>query len=280
VLQIHHASVPKFGSSPYHRHESSYKFDNSEASYPHHTYYSKRRPPSKFETHDNSYISDYAEEEYDRHYYADNKLPLASADAAPLPLAYEFAKRPRTAIKEEVLNFGHRTIPLDGAVIKARKDIPEGHLHGFDKRVLEPRYPSAKHGLANHEAVSIEEEYEGGNKYGGSANYLKYADLGYVPDTPKKQHQVFVGPIDSYNDQVIPNGHKEEYLKPHPKPCHRRGHVKVWDHEIEDDSEEEAPQYNWEVREDGRHSRVKPDVRKGHASINKFKSNNGYPKYI
>jgi hypothetical protein len=102
-----------------------------------------------------------------------------------------------------------------------------------------------------------------------------------VADTPKKQHQVFVGPTDGYNDQVIPYGDKEEYLRPHQKPCHRRGHVKVWNHDIEDDSEEEASQYNWEVREDGRHSRVKPEkIRKGHTPINKFRSNRGYPKYI
>jgi hypothetical protein len=275
VFQIHPASVP---TSPYHRHESSYKFDNAEASYPHHTSYPKRRFPSKFETH-NSYISDYAEEEDDGYYYADNKLPFAPADAVPLSLAYEFVKRPGTAIKEESLNFGPRTIPKDGAVIKARKDIPEDRLHGFDIQVVEPRYPSVKYGLTNHEAASLEEEYERGIKYGGSASYLNYADLGYMPDTPKKQHQFFVGPYDSYNEQVFPYGDKEEYLRPHPKPCHWRGNVRVRNHEIENDSEE-ASQYNWEDREDGRNSLVKPEIKKGHTPINKFRSNKGYPKHI
>ena len=276
MFQIHPASVL---NSPYHRYESSYKFENAEASYPYHTSYPKRRFPSKFETHDNSYISDYAEEEDDGYYYADNKLPFAPADAVPLPLAYEFIKRPGTAVKEESLNFGPRIIPKDGAVIKARKDIPEDRLHGFDVQVVEPRYPSAKYGLANHEAASLEEEYERGIKYGGPASYLSYADLGYMPDTPKKQHQFFVGPIDSYNEQVFPYGDKEEYLRPHPKPCHRRGHVRVRNHEIEDDSEE-ASQYNWEDREDGSHSLVKPEIKKGHTPINKFRSNKGYPKHI
>ena len=198
-----------------------------------------------------------------------------------LSYPYEFAKRPRTAIKEEGLNFGPRTIPKDGAVIKAGKDIPEDRLHGFDIQVVEPRYHSGKYGLANHEAASLEEEYEGGSKYGGSASYLSYADLSYLPDSAKKQHQVLVGPIDSYNDQFIPYGDKEEYLSPHPKPCHRRGHVTVRNHEIEDDSEEEVSQYNWGDREDGRHSRIKPGkVRKGHIAINKFGLNKGYPKHI
>jgi hypothetical protein len=281
IFQIHPAPVPKFSSSPYHRHEYSYKFDNAEVPYPLHAFYPKRRGPSKFETHDNSYISDYAEEEVDGNYYADNKLPLAPADAVPLSLAYEFAKRPGTVIKEEVLNFGPRTIPKDDAVIKARKDIPEDRLHGFDKQVAEPRYPSAKYGLANHAAASLEEEYEGGSKYGGSASYLNYPDLDYVPETLKKHHQSFVGPIDSYNDQVIPYGDKEEYLRLHPKPCQRRGHMKVRNYEVEDDSEEEASQYNWEDREDGHRSRVKPEkVRNGHIPINKFRSNKGYPKHI
>lgn len=281
VFQVHPVSVSKFSSSPYHRHESSYNFDNAEASYPHHTSYPKRRLPSKFETYDNSYISGYAEEEDDGHYYADNKLPLAPADVVPLSLAYEFAKRPGTVIKEEGLNFGPRTIPKDGAVIKARKDIPEDRLHGFDVQVVEHRYPSAKYGLANHEVASLEEEYEGGSKYGGSASYLSYADLGYMPESPKKQHHFFVGPIDSYNEQVLPYGDKEEHVRPHPKPCHRRGHVRVRNHEIEDDSEEEASQYNWEDREDGRHSHVKPEkVGKGHIPVNKFRSSKGYPKYI
>ena len=90
----------------------------------------------------------------------------------PLSIAYEFVKRPWTTIKEESLNFGPRTIPKDGAVIKARKDIPEDRLHGFDIQVVEPRYPPAKYGLTNHEAASLEEEYEGGIKYGGSGSYL------------------------------------------------------------------------------------------------------------
>jgi len=281
LFQIHPLSVSKFTSSPHHRHESSYKFDNAEASYPHHTSYPKRRPPSKFETHDNSYISGYAEEEDDGYYYADNKLPFASVDVVPLSYAYEYAKRPVTAIKEEVLNFGPRTIPQDGAVIKARKDIPEDRLHGFDIQVVEPRYPSGKYGLANHEAASLEEEYEGGSKYGGSPSYLSYADLGYLPESPKKHHQVLVGPINSYNDQYIPYGDKEEYLRPHPKPCQRKGHVRVTNHEIEDDSEEEVSQYNWEDREDGRHSRIRPEkVRKEHTLFNRFRSNKGYPKLI
>ena len=281
VFQIHPVSVPKFGSSPHHRHESPYNFDNAEASYPHHTSYPKRRFPSKFATHDNGYISGYAEEEGDGYYYADNKLSLAPADVVPLSYVYEFAKRPGAAIKEEGLNFGPRTIPKDGAVIKARKDIPEDRLHGFDLQVVEPRYHSAKYGLTNHEAASLEEEYEGGRKYGGSASYLSYADLGYLPDTPKKHHQLLVGPIDSYNDQFMPYGDKEEYLRPHAKPCHGRDHVRVRNHEIEDDSEEELSQYNWEDREDGRHSHIKPEkVRKGHTPLDKFRSNKGYPTYI
>jgi len=281
LFQIHPVSVSKFTSSPHHRHESSYKFDIAEPSYPHHTSYPKRRFPSKFETHDSSYISGYADEEDEGYYYADNKLPLALADVVPLSYAYEFAKRPGTATKEEGLNFGPRTIPKDGAVIKARKDIPEDRLHGFDTQVVESRYPSGKYGLANHEAASLEEEYEGRSKYGGSASYLSYADLGYLPESTKKQHQVLAGPIDSYNDQFVSYGDKEEYLRPHPKPCHGRGHVRVRNHEIEDDSEEEVSQYNWEDREDGRHSRIKPEkVRKGHTPINKFRSNKGYTKYI
>jgi len=217
--------------------------------------------------------------EDDGYYRADNKLPLAPADAVSLPLAYEFAKRPGTVTKEESLNFGPRTIPKDGAVIKARKEFPEDRLNGFDTQVVEPRYPSAKYGLANNEAASLEEEYEGGIKYGGSAGYLGYADLGYTSDTPKKEQQFFVGPTDSYNEQVLPYGDREEYLRPQPKPYNRRGHVRVRNQEIEDDSEE-ASQYNWQDREDGRNPRVKPEVRKGPTPINKFMSNKGYPKRI
>jgi hypothetical protein len=281
VFQIHSEPSPKFSPSPYHRHESSYKFDREEVPYSHHIFYPKRRFPSKFETHAKSDINDYAEEEEDGYYYADNKLPVAPADAVSLSLAYEFAKRPGTLIKEEGLNFGPRTIPKDGAVIKARKDIPEDRLHGFDKQILEPRYPSAKYGLSHHDAASVEEEYEEESKYWGSGNYLSYADLGYVPNTPKKQHHFAVGPVNSYNDHGIPYEEKDEYLRPHPKPCHRRGHVRVRNHEIEDYIEEEGSQYNWEDREDGRHSRVKPEkIRKGHTTTNMFRPTSGYPKYV
>jgi hypothetical protein len=197
----------------------------------------------------------------------------------PLSPSYEFVKSPGTTFKEESLNSGPHTIPKDGAVIKASKDIPEDGLYGFDIQVEKPRYPSSKYGLANDEAASLEEENEGGIKYGGSGVYISYADLGNMPDTTKKQHQFFVGPVDSYNEQVLPYGDKEEYLRPYPKPCRRRGHGMVRNHEIVDDSEE-ASQYNWKDTEDGRLSHVRPEVRKGHTLINKFRSNKGYPKHI
>ena len=279
VFQIQPAPVPKFSSYPHHKHESSYKLDKAEVPYHYHTFYPKRKLPSKFDTHDNIDISEYAEEEYDGHYYADNKLPVAPADAVSLSLAYEFAKRAGTATKEDGLNFGPRTIPKDGTVIKARKNTHEDRLHGFDRQVVQPRYPSSKSGLSRHEAVE-EEEYEQESNYGGSANYLSYADLGYVPETQKEQGHFFGGPINSYNDHIIPYEHKEEHLRPLPKPCHRRGHMRVRNHEAEDYSEEDGSQYHWEDREEGHHFHVKPEkVSKGHSPTNKLRPSKGYPKY-
>lgn len=203
-----------------------------------------------------------------------------------LTLAYELARRAGTAIKEEGLNFGPRTIPKDEAVIKSRKDVPEDRLFSFDKQVVQLKYPSATRGVSLQEeaeeallAAQEEEEYEQESNYGGSTNYLSYADLGYVPETPKKEHQFVVGHIPALEDHIKP--YEEEYAASAPKPCARGGSIVVRNHESEDYSEEDESEYSSEEKEDESYSLVRPG-RVGkpcNTLISKFRPNKAYVKY-
>jgi hypothetical protein len=179
------APVSKYGSSPYHKPESPYHVDKADIPYPYSQLYAKSRvPPMIFDIDGFGNVEnrrgDYGEERHGYYYHPDH-LSTAPADSVSLALAYELAKRAGTAVTEDDLNFGPRTLPLNGAVTKSRKYVPEERLFNFDKQVVELRYPTARCGLsAQNEALLAAQEE--GHPCRGSANYLTYADLGYIPD--------------------------------------------------------------------------------------------------
>lgn len=141
---------------------------------------------SEFDGFDNiENMSGYGEEE-NAYLYSD-QLSAAPADAVSLTLAYELARRAGTAIAEDGLNFGPRTIPVNAAVTKARKHVPEERLFTFDKQVVELRYPPARYGASTQEdalLVALQEDLYQESPCGTPANCLTYADLGYVPEYP------------------------------------------------------------------------------------------------
>jgi hypothetical protein len=141
---------------------------------------------SEFDGFDNiENMSDYGEEE-NAYLYSD-QLSAAPTDAVSLNLAYELARRAGTATAEDGLNFGPRTIPVNAAVTKARKYVPEERLFTFDKQVVELRYAPARYGVLTQEdallAALQEDRYEE-SPCGAPPNCLTYADLGYVPEYP------------------------------------------------------------------------------------------------
>jgi hypothetical protein len=283
MFQVHAAPVPKYISSPYHKLESSYNFDKIEVPYTYSPFYPKSEGPAKiseFNTYGNSeHISDYAEEE-DDYYHPGNKFPAAPADAVSATLAYELARRAGTAVKEEGLNFGPRTIPKDGTVIKAHKDVPEDRLFSFDKQIVQLRHPVVRHGISPQEeaeeallAAQEEAAYEDESDYGGPANYLSYADLGYVPEIPRRQHQIVAGSSAAFEDQIIP--YEDEYSRPAPKPCATGGHVIVRSREAEDYSGEQ--EYSSNERGEASYSVVRP--KPCNTFVSKLKPSRGYVKY-
>ncbi|XP_023721767.1 uncharacterized protein LOC111872283 isoform X3 [Cryptotermes secundus] len=185
-LYVQPATVPKYISSPYHKLDPSYNFDKAELLYPYSPLYSKSRVPlmiPEFDVYDIENLSDYGEEE-NAYLYSDH-LPAAPADAVSLNLAYELARRAGTAIAEEGLNFGPRTIPVNAAATKARKYVPEERLFTFDKQVVEMRYPPARYGALTQEDAALVALQEGRceeSPCGAPPNCLTYADLGYIPE--------------------------------------------------------------------------------------------------
>ncbi|XP_021918849.1 uncharacterized protein LOC110829444 isoform X2 [Zootermopsis nevadensis] len=272
---IHAAPVPKYSSSPYHKLESSYNLDKIEVPYSYSQFYplsGGAAKVSEFESYGNSeHTSDYAEEEDDSY------SPVAPADAVSVTLAYELARRTGTAVKEEGLNFGPRTIPKDGTVIKASKDVPEDRLFSFDKQIVELRHPLVRHGVSPQEPLLAAQEaaYDEENTYTGPANYLSYADLGYVPEIPRRQHQFVVGSSAAFEDQIIP--HEEEYSRQAPKLCGRGvgGHLMLKSHEAEDFSEEQ--EFSNGERGEGRYSVVRP--KPYNTFVRKLQPSGGYVKY-
>jgi hypothetical protein len=177
IFQIQPAIVPKYSSSPYHK---------LDAYYPYSPLYSKSRVPvvvSEFDNIEN--MSDYGEEE-NAYLYSD-QLSVAPADAVSLNLAYELARRGGTAIAEDGLNFGPRTVPMNAAVTKAHKYVPEERLFTFDKKVVGLRYPPVRYGAPTQEdalLVALQEDRYDESPCGVPANCLTYSDLGYVPEYP------------------------------------------------------------------------------------------------
>jgi hypothetical protein len=187
VITFQNPSVaaPKYSSSPYHKFDSPHHFDKAELPYPYSPFYTKSRtPPMIFEIggFDNTEnIRDYSEE--GNGYYYSDQFSSAPADAVSLALAYQLAKRAGTAITEDVLSFGPRTIPVNGAVTRARNYVPEERLFAFDKQAGEMRYPSARCGISTQEqALLAAQEGYRESPCGGSANYRTYADVGYIPE--------------------------------------------------------------------------------------------------
>lgn len=280
MFQIHAAPVPKYISFPYHKLESTYNFDNTEARYPYSTFYPKSGGPavvSGFETYDNSkHISDYAVED-DGYYYADNNLAVAPADPVSVTLAHELARRTGTAIKEESLNFGPRTIPKDGTVIKARKDVPEERLYSFDKQVVELRHPSVRHGVSPQEEAeeALLVAQEEGSNYGGSVNFLSYADLGYVPEIPRIQQQFVAGSSVALGDQIFP--YEDEFSRLALRPCAGRSNLIVRSQDPDNYIEQQGYVYGSNERAEESYPIVRPKP------CNTFVSNalpsGGYVKY-
>ncbi|XP_069699201.1 uncharacterized protein [Periplaneta americana] len=180
--------------------EISNSAEDVEIPYP---YYSQTQQAS---TYSESYEND---EEEDSYFYSNYKVPAVPADAVSLALAYELAKRSGTAIKEEGLNFGPRTIPREEAIVKVTKEIPEDRLYSINKQIFELKYPSATRVVSPQEEAeeallaAQEEEYEMQINAGGATNYLSYADLGYVPETRQKTQNFVVGTGNAYSNEVI-----------------------------------------------------------------------------
>jgi hypothetical protein len=242
MFQVHTAPVQTYSSSPYQKLESSYNFDSIEALYPYPAVYSSSGGPAKtldFNTYgDSEHVSDYAGQR-DGYYRS-----VAPADLVSASLAHELARRAGTTIKEEGLRFDPRTIPNFGTVVKAHKDVPDDRLFSFDKQIVEPRYPLVRHGIWSQEeeeeallAAQKEAAYAEESNYRGPANYLSYADLGYVPEIPRRQHQLAAGPSAAFEDQIIP--YEDEYSRPAPKPCTRGGHVIVSSRDADSYSDEQ-----------------------------------------
>jgi hypothetical protein len=126
-------------------------------------------------------IRDYSEE--GNGYYHSDQLSAAAADPVSLALAYQLAKRAGTAVTEDRLSFGPRTVPVNAAVTRAHNYVPEERLFTFDNQAVEMRYPSARCGGSTREQafLSAQEEYPE-SRCGGSTSYLTYADVGYIPD--------------------------------------------------------------------------------------------------
>jgi hypothetical protein len=125
-------------------------------------------------------------------------------------------------------------------------------------------------------AAQEEERYEE-SPYGGSANYLTYADLGYVPENPRNQPTFIAGSSYAFDDRINPYD-DDECSGPALKSCQRGGRVTFRGQDAEDYSGEWGLEFNNEQRV----KEVYPFVRPGKSFstfITKLKPSKGYLKY-